>query len=340
MFPDLFYLSTINNVSENIKTSDILKNHKKRDILTHKRKERDKMIEFMRTADLALYDIFILVGAVLVIILNFSRFREMKLVTCNAAKPLVEYVKSKKEKFPIETIIVVLEILILTIVQYIISGEYNIWVGKMLGTGANYFGLALIGPLIIAVLCFILRTDLLRTVDLIAPSYSLGLIFSKFGCFCAGCCNGIEWEHGLYNYETGLYEVPVQLIEMGFALSIFVFLSIIRKKAKTGTLFPIYLILYSSTRFCSEFLRSEPDVFLNLKLYHILCLAGVVFGVIFYIIAVVFGEKISRLYTMEFSFGKYFQDASDEIDYNYHQIKKGTTKKENQVVHHKKKRRK
>ena len=133
--------------------------------------------------------------------------------------------------------------------------------------GPNYYGTALIGPFMLAAVCFVFGIDVIRAFDLIAPSYALGLVSSKIGCFAAGCCNGIEWEHGLYNYQYERFEVPVQLIESGLALLVFVILVLIRNKTKPGTLFPLYLILYSSTRFCSEFLRSEPEILGNLKLF-------------------------------------------------------------------------
>ena len=298
------------------------------------------MIEFMRTTDLDLYYIFILAGTAFCAIWNLCQIKKMTLITGNVSKSVIRFVKAKNEKFPIEIITALIEIVILTLLQYVFAGDYNVWFGKIVDMGPNYFGTALIGPFMIAAACFVIRLDLPRAFDLIAPSYAFGLIASKFGCFCAGCCNGIEWEHGLYNHETGLVEVPVQLIEMSLALIIFVFLVIIRKKAKPGTLFPAYLILYSSTRFCSEFLRSEPSVYAGLKLYQLLCLIGIAFGVVFLVIALVFGDKISRLYTMEFGIGKRLQKIADEVSFNYHQAKKKIKKQNKSVVHHKKKKRK
>lgn len=297
------------------------------------------MIEFMRKTDVDLYYIFILLGTVLVSIWNLSQLNRMKLITGNISKQVIKSVKTKNEKFPVETLTAFFEIVILTVLQYVIAGEYNVWFGKIIGMGPNYFGTAIIGPFMIAAACLLLRIDVLRAFDLIAPAYAFGLISSKFGCFCAGCCSGIEWEHGLFNHESGLTEVPVQLIESGLALCIFLFLVLIRKKAKPGTLFPAYLILYSGTRFCSEFLRSEPDVWGCLKLYHILCLAGLVFGVVFLVIALVFGKKITILYTKETGIGEKLQKIADEISFNYHNVRK-KTKKNTQVVHHKKKKKK
>ena len=108
------------------------------------------------------------------------------------------------------------------------------------------------------------------------------LFFVKMSCFCAGCCHGIPWEHGLYNYNPNYLgrQVPVQLIEAFWGLLIFFFLLWYRKKAKTGNIFPMYMILYSATRFISEFLRPEENVLGPLKMYHILCLVGIVYGIL------------------------------------------------------------
>ena len=89
-------------------------------------------------------------------------------------------------------------------------------------------------------------------------------------------------------------EFTIQLVEAGLALLIFIFLMAWRKKAKPGTMFPIYLVIFSGTRFFSEFLRCEPNVFWRLKIYHILCVIGAVVGVIEMILITKFGYKIKK----------------------------------------------
>lgn len=256
------------------------------------------------------------------------------------SKKLIKYAETKNEKFPVRTIIAVIEILVLIIFQYALAAKYNVWFGNLFDSGANYFGMVFIGPFMVSAVCFILGIDLVKAYDMITPAYACGLIMAKIGCFCAGCCHGIEWQNGLYNYETGLTEVPVQLIETGLALCIFVLLVLIRKKAKPGTLFPAYLILYSATRFCSEFLRYEPDILGKLKLYHLLCLAGIVVGIIFFAVALLFADKISSFYTRDYNIGALLRNVSGEIDFNYHQLKKSVTKKDHKVIHHKKNKKK
>ena len=121
-------------------------------------------------------------------------------------------------------------------------------------------------------------------MDLITPAYSLRLIVVKLACFCQGCCSGMECSWGVYYPSDDAVLFPSQLLEAFVSLIIFVFLMVYRKKAKEGTLFPIYLIIYSATRFFTEFTRIEDEVFGILKTYHILCLVGIFVGIIWHVI--------------------------------------------------------
>lgn len=176
------------------------------------------------------------------------------------------------------------------LIQY--YGVFNRPFGKLVGTGANYFALLFINGTLYVLYCCIVGINPLKQLDWATPSYPLALIFSKIGCFCGGCCWGVEWEHGLYSYRNERYEVPTQLIEAFLALAIFIFMMFYKKKAKKGTLFPTYLILYCSTRFFSEFLRREVNVLGPLKVYHILCIIGVIVGIVLLIVVKKYGDKI------------------------------------------------
>ena len=170
----------------------------------------------------------------------------------------------------------------------------NFKFGSLVGTGVNYFGLIFFIPYILLLFCYLIKVDPLKQIDLITPAFPLALAITKIACLCAGCCRGIESSLGLYNNSTGLVEFPIQLVEAGLALLIFIFLMAWRKKAKPGTMFPIYLVIFSGTRFFSEFLRCEPNVFWRLKIYHILCVIGAVVGVIEMILITKFGYKIKK----------------------------------------------
>ena len=94
----------------------------------------------------------------------------------------------------------------------------------------------------------------------------------------------VEWESGFYNPASQLKEFPAQLLEAGVAFLIFIFLLYFKNRLSKGSVFPVYLIIYSTTRFFTEFTRCEPSVFMGLKIYQILCLVGIILGVIEYFI--------------------------------------------------------
>lgn len=176
----------------------------------------------------------------------------------------------------------VIETCVLFLAQCGLGLIFNNLVGRIFDTGLNYFGTLFVVPLAIVALCLAVKIDPLAQLDLITPSFSLSLIFTKIACLSAGCCRGMEWERGWYNPFSRQIEFPSPLLESSVALLLFVFLFCLKKKFKKGTVFPVYLIAYSAIRFFTEFLRHEPNVLWGLKAYHFFCIAGVVVGVIEY----------------------------------------------------------
>lgn len=249
----------------------------------------------------SLYDFFNISSSVVLILFNLFQYNRKKNLQSYGTKYLQSLCSNpklnNKLKFLSYPVVwIILEICIFSLVQYELTGFFNRTFGDMVGTGANYFGKLYHIPFLLAAFCILLWVDPCKQIDLITPAYPLALFVTKIGCFCQGCCNGFEWAGGMYNHSSKLVEFPLQLVEAGLALLIFIFLMYWRKKAKPGTMFPIYLIIYSATRFFSEFLSNKPDVFGILKTYHILCIIGVVVGIIELVIALVFGEKISNLF--------------------------------------------
>lgn len=191
----------------------------------------------------------------------------------------------------------VVESIITSAFQNALVAQINVSFGDLVGTGGNYFGLLYFGPFILFLWFYIAAVNPLKYMDLITPAYALALITVKLSCFCAGCCGGIQCSWGLYFPSKDVVMFPSQLLECGLALVIFIFLLFYKKKAKEGTLFPVFMILYSGTRFFAEFLRGEENVFWILKTYHILCIIGVVVGCIWLFIAYKFSDKILEFYS-------------------------------------------
>lgn len=173
------------------------------------------------------------------------------------------------------------EILVLSLLQFLSGGAMNKVVGILLNHGSlNYFGFAILAPLIFLLVCTLAKVDPFGHLDLFTPGYAISLAFFKLGCFTEGCCRGMETEIWFWYPYGADRRFPVQLVEMTLAILIFIFLLRYRRKAKPGTMQPVYLIAYSGTRFFSEFLRGQENVFLCFKMYQILCFAGVLIGIL------------------------------------------------------------
>ncbi len=213
----------------------------------------------------------------------------------------------------------IIETCLVSFFEYSVPGRFNVPFGRLIGTNANYFGLLYTVPFVLLIFCILMRIQPLRQIDLVTPALPLALVFAKLACFCGGCCWGIECSFGLYNYRftSCRVEFPVQLVEAGLALAIFVFLLFWRKKAKPGTMFPTYLILYSATRFFSEFLRHEPNVLWIFKTYQILCIIGVILGVVQLLLVRKFGDRIER-----FDLITFFSQKFVNVKMRYYKRKK------------------
>lgn len=88
----------------------------------------------------------------------------------------------------------------------------------------------------------------------------------RIGCFFAGCCYGIEYngwgsvtfQNAIDPVANGVPRLPVQLIEAGCNIIIFIILICLFKKfLNTYKTLGIYCILYSIVRFVLEFFRGD-----------------------------------------------------------------------------------
>ena len=143
-------------------------------------------------------------------------------------------------------------------------GDFLKLFGGIFGGSVFYGGL--IGGLIAGGLSIkVQRLPVDVATDCTAPAIALLHGFARIGCFMAGCCYGIEWEHGI-TFENALVEkangvprVPVQLIESGFEFALFALLWwLLARTAKLrGRLLALYLLIYPTGRFFLEFLRGD-----------------------------------------------------------------------------------
>lgn len=293
------------------------------------------MCEYLGDTGIELYDLVNLFSGIILLIYNFSHLKYKKEFLSNVSNRLLKVFSNKKNHIFLsnKNFYAFVEILIVSLLQYLPTYNITRIFGHLVGTGANYFGLVFFIPIFLFLLFYLLGINPFKQMDLITPAYPLALTISKIACFCAGCCRGVEWSSGLYNHYTDRVEFPVQLLESGLALLIFIFFMFWKKHAKEGTLFPTYLIIYGATRFFSEFTRSEPDIIWHLKTYHILCIISVIVGLVELLVVLKFGEKIKSFYTTNFII-KALDEHIEKIEKKMKHKKTGH-KKHQKKAHHK-----
>ena len=136
-------------------------------------------------------------------------------------------------------------------------------VATLFGGAVFYGGLGGGG---LAALLYVNKKKLDRTAyaDMLAPAIPLFHTFGRIGCFLGGCCYGIESEFGfMYTINpieqaNGVVRFPVQLVEAGFNLVLFLVLAfLLHKGLLRGRLLLVYLLSYAPARFILEFLRGD-----------------------------------------------------------------------------------
>lgn len=206
----------------------------------------------------------------------------------------------KKRDFPHYYILFILEILLLKLISSVTVGPLASALSTVFlkTTDPNYFVNIIPFPFVGFLVFVLFKISPLKAFDYMAPVTCVTLIFYKIACFCEGCCYGVETEHGLFNHNTGRTEFPVQLIEFACAaVMLTVLLILYKKKKRPGTLYPLFMLMYSGGRFCSDFLRDDyPRILGKMTGYHIQCLIGIVLGAVFYAVAYRYGERISAFF--------------------------------------------
>jgi len=146
--------------------------------------------------------------------------------------------------------------------------------------GLIYYG-GFIGALA-AVYVFALKRgeSVLSMFDFAVTSVPLGHFFGRIGCYIHGCCFGILYDGPFaVTYPAGSNAwfvhisrgtidktaefapplLPVQLIEAGINLLIYILLVFTyRRRKSNGLIAGLYMMSYSTVRFFIEFLRGDP----------------------------------------------------------------------------------
>lgn len=237
---------------------------------------------------ISLYKVFdTLAGVVLLcfLFLQTAKYREL----------LPTILKGQRKR----TMIVFAELIIISVLLLPLWFFLNRSFAKWFTNGnANYYGNITAWMIVLTLLPIVFKVSPLKTMDLLTPALPLSLFTAKLACFFHGCCSGIEMQGSFYyNQYTERYEFPVQLLEALVALGIFFFLQIRKKKIPMGEVFPVYLIVYSASRFLTEFLRDDlPRVFSAFNAYQILSVIYFLLGVYLYMLVREKGKTIQSYF--------------------------------------------
>lgn len=150
--------------------------------------------------------------------------------------------------------------------------DYTQYPGQIIGgAGLTIYGAILGGALGIWVYSKFSKLEFGYIADLIVPGLILAQMVGRVGCTVNGCCYGeatslpwgIIYIHPNSLAPLGIAVHPTQVYEILFLLVVFGVVLVLRNRFKPdGSLFLIYLALYSGWRFGIDFLRTgSPFLF-------------------------------------------------------------------------------
>lgn len=215
-------------------------------------------------------------------------------------KKACSYFSSNKTKRIIFILFALIEIILFGGLQFFLNYKSNLLMGAMIpGTGqSNYYGSVLLSPIFLSLFCYIMSVNPIGYLDKITPSYGLILAVSSFANYLAGCCSGKIWDNGLFNRAHGEVEHPAPLYSMAGAIIIFIVLYFYQKKSKKGTVWPVYVILYSANRFINQCFRADyEDIFFSLDIYQIISIVTFLIGIILFVVFFIFGERLNSFFS-------------------------------------------
>lgn len=182
------------------------------------------------------------------------------------------------------TVFAFLQLLIMSLIFYRVLLLLNHTFGDWFTQGnGNYYGNLTAWLIVMTLFPVVFKVSPLKTMDLLSPGLPICLFFAKLACFFYGCCSGFElYGYWYFNRNTIKFEFPVQLVEALVALALFVFLRWYQKRNRIcGSVFPVYLILYSASRFVTEFFRADlPNVLGPLDAYQIMSIVYIFLGAV------------------------------------------------------------
>ena len=171
------------------------------------------------------------------------------------------------------------------VIDHIVNdwGYYSVHPGEIISYIFGFAGLALYGAVIGAIIAIFVYakikkvpySDLAGALDCLAVAGPAAQAIGRVGCFMNGCCYGIlsdlPWAVTYTHPNSACYLLgkavhPAQIYFLAWNLIVFAILWHLQGKLKPrGSLFLLYLCLYSAGDFAIRFLRGNETVWLGLQ---------------------------------------------------------------------------
>ena len=191
--------------------------------------------------NLRMYDLIGVIGYVILLIFSiFNRNRYFE--------PLADGEKLARWHFWL--------FLAVQVVAYTFGGTF---LGAFVFRATEFFGFVTISAVGMALTAVMWGYRPLRWLDRTVPLYLTLAAMLKLSCFCGGCCYGLPWEQGLFNFRQNEAQFPIQLAESAaYALLLWV---LCRYRGREGQRFALFLTGYAAVRFAVQFFRADVAVF-------------------------------------------------------------------------------
>jgi phosphatidylglycerol:prolipoprotein diacylglycerol transferase len=120
--------------------------------------------------------------------------------------------------------------------------------------------------------------------DRFAAVLPFSFAIGRVGCLLHGCCRGLPHDGWCsITYADGIPRHPAPAYEIIFLITIGVmFMKMVKRRMLQGRLFSLYLVLYGTFRFATEYVRETPRVFGTISGYQVLALMCVAIGAVMF----------------------------------------------------------
>lgn len=150
-------------------------------------------------------------------------------------------------------------------------------------SGLSFFGAVLFVPVFLFAFSKLIRIGYSDYLDISAPCISAMLAVMKINCILYDCCRGRVVRINEKGIEVRFPSQTVELVAAAVIAIVLVY--VIKKDRNRHMVYPIFMIMYSASRFVLNLFREADPFFLGLPVGNMWAAAAALTGIIWLIIA-------------------------------------------------------